>query len=74
MQIEVTDTCQGKKRRLIYCLDSWFITSATGKEENGAILKIISNGGLTEMALSDLLKRFKAKKAEYFTTISTVKL
>lgn len=53
---------QGNKRRLIYCLDSWFISSATGKEKKGAILKIISNGVLTEMTLSDLLKRFKAKR------------
>lgn len=32
----------GTKRRWIYCLDSWFITSASGKVEKGAILKIIS--------------------------------
>lgn len=49
MQIEVTDTCQGKKEINILFRLSAFITSATGKVEEGAILKIISNGVLTEM-------------------------
>lgn len=50
-----------EKRRLIYCSDVWFITSTTGKEENGAILKIISKGVLTEMTVR-LFEAFRAKR------------
>lgn len=62
MQIEVTDTCQGKKEINILFRLLVFLTSATGKVEQGAISKIISNGVLTEITLSDLLRRFKAKR------------